>query len=45
MKNVIVGGKKKLVPRKSFFYHSVISSLQRLLAKKVFTKLSSLEKS
>lgn len=34
--NVIVGGKKKLVPRKSFFYHSVISSLQRLLAKKEF---------
>lgn len=36
MKKVIVGGKRKLVPRKSFFYHSVIDGLQRLIAKKDF---------
>lgn len=36
MKKVIVGGKRKLVPRKSFFYHSVIDGLQHLIAKKDF---------
>ena len=38
MKTVIVGGKKKLVPQKSFFYHSVINGLQRLLARKEFLR-------
>ena len=36
MKSVIVEGKKKLVPRKSFFYHSVIHGLESLLATKFF---------
>ena len=36
MKTVIVGGKRKLVPRKSFFYNSVINGLQRLISKKDF---------
>ena len=35
-KTVIVGGKRKLVPRKSFFYNSVINDLQRLISKKKF---------
>ena len=38
MNSVIVGGKKKLVPRKSFFYHSVIHGLESLLATKFFYK-------
>ena len=38
MKSVIVGGKKKLVPRKSFFNHGVIHGLESLLATKFFYK-------
>jgi len=36
MKQVRVGGKTKLVPKKSFLYHSVISGLQKLIARKGF---------
>ena len=36
MKQVRVGGKTKLVLKKSFLYHSVISGLQKLIARKGF---------
>ena len=36
MKQVRVGGKTKLVPKKRFLYHSVISGLQKLIARKGF---------
>lgn len=39
MKSVRVGGKSKLVPRKSFFYHSVISGIEKLMARKEFLSL------
>ena len=39
MKQTRVGGKTKLVLKKSFLYHSIISGLQKLIARKVFLQL------
>ncbi len=36
MKSVRIGTKSKLVPRKSFFYHSVIDGIEKLMARKDF---------
>ena len=39
MKSVRISGKQKLVPRKNFYYHSIISALEQFVKRKDFLKL------
>lgn len=39
MKQIRVGGKLKIVPRKEFYYHSIKAGIQKLVSRKGFFEL------